>query len=197
MNSFTTSLTTQETNEATQFHYDAETKALNELFFRKYRVDKDDNGETIFIKSAPIHLPTRAFTLIKEYMGITPEYRRNKEAEHITDWWNKTTYLIERSYTSLLYNYILRQQTKPLNMRCELRMNQENDRSFNSPLCRHLKKYFSNNFAIRTRLLSEFEELGYSSTTKSELINYCKENGIKKYSKLNKKALITHIIKYA
>lgn len=112
-------ITPEEVEASDRFHYEAETQTLNDIFFSKYRVAEDDNGETIFLKKyekSPLtpaedtfildtikeelipeyvlpekkkefYLPKFAMGLIKEYMDIRPEYRRNKEAEMIKKWW--------------------------------------------------------------------------------------------------------------
>ena len=43
-------LTHEEVEANNRFHYEAETRALNDLFFSKFRVAKDDDGEVILLK---------------------------------------------------------------------------------------------------------------------------------------------------
>tara|TARA_R110000744_G_scaffold35241_3_gene81887 strand:- start:29 stop:928 length:900 start_codon:yes stop_codon:yes gene_type:complete len=102
-----TTISNEEATEADNFHYEVETKALNDLFFSKFRVANDDDGEVIFIKEngdemfavkyAKSYLtPAEETYTPNTIQDIIPdmilsekktEYRRNKEAEMINEWW--------------------------------------------------------------------------------------------------------------
>ena len=102
-------LTHEEVEANNRFHYEAETRALNDLFFSKFRVAKDDDGEVIFIKENGAEMfdvkyeksyltPAEdTFTLDTIKEELIPEYvftekkPSNKEAEMIKEWWGLYT----------------------------------------------------------------------------------------------------------